>query len=353
MTRKTIRPSSAAAQTAHLIVGLDMGYGYTKAVTETYNSAFPSVIGHARTIRFNADETADKYPGMTLVDGVDTLFVGELALSQLNINALRRLRSRAAAHDNEMASNFRRRLMLVALGRIGEHLKIEDTVHVIIGTGLPVDHMADADNLRDLLIGPHSVKTDRAAFVANIVDVRIMPQPYGSIYSEMLLPTGALNKHYNYTRTGVIDIGTYTVDLTVDDDGEFVAGASGSLEAGIHMAHDAIAEGINNRHRARATQRQIDDVLRTGFLTAYGQREDWRMEVASALKPLQDAVIALATERWDSGLGLDVVQVTGGGAPLVFDAVRAIYPQAVMLPDPHLANARGYLHYANFKSRSV
>ncbi|MDZ4768382.1 MAG: ParM/StbA family protein [Chloroflexota bacterium] len=350
MTRKQVRSGSPPPTT--LVVGLDMGYGYTKAVTENYSVSFPSVIGHARTIRFNAKEIAEKYPGMSLTDGVDALFIGELALSQLNTNALRRLRSRATAHDNEMATNFRRRLMFAALGRIGEHLRIEDTVHVIISTGLPVDHMADAASLKSLLIGPHSVMTDRAAFVAHVSDVRIMPQPYGSIYSEMLLPDGALNARYTHTRTGVIDIGTYTVDLTVDDDGEFVAGSSGSLEAGIHMAEDAISEGINNRHRARATQRQIDEVLRTGYLIAYGQREDWRREVSNALKPLQDAVIALATERWDSGLNLDRVQVTGGGAPLVFDALRAIYPQAVMLPDPHLANARGYLRYARFKARS-
>jgi hypothetical protein len=40
--------------------------------------------------------------------------------------------------------------------------------------------------------------------------------------------------------------------------------------------------------------------------------------------------------------------LSGGGAELVRDSVMAAYPQTVIVPQPQIANARGYLNYALF-----
>lgn len=55
----------------------------------------------------------------------------------------------------------------------------------------------------------------------NVTEVRVMPQPYGTAYSQMLTPNGEINVHHTYMRTGIVDVGTYTVDIALDDDGEF------------------------------------------------------------------------------------------------------------------------------------
>jgi plasmid segregation protein ParM len=335
-----------------MTIGLDMGYGYTKAVTASDSIIFPSVMGQAGNINFRAEEITSKYPGMTLLDKADRLWLGDLALSQLRTTQLRRLRARATTGDNEIANDFRRRLMLAAIGLLGARANVEETLHVQIATGLPVDHMLDAIDLKTNLIGTHLIKTDSAAFIANVTDVFVMPQPYGSMYAESLTPTGAINKHYTYTRTGVCDIGTYTLDIAVDDDMEYIASESGSLEAGLYLAHEYIAEAINARHRERPSQRVVEDVIKHGYFSAFGEREDMRAEVEQALKPLREAVVTLANDRWGRGMNLEVIYLTGGGAPLVASAMRAIYRHAHVLENPVFANARGYLQFALFKAQS-
>jgi hypothetical protein len=51
-----------------LTVGLDIGYGVVKALTADATILFPSVCGHAREIKFQADEIAARYPGDEIGD---------------------------------------------------------------------------------------------------------------------------------------------------------------------------------------------------------------------------------------------------------------------------------------------
>jgi flagellar hook protein FlgE len=53
-----------------------------------------------------------------------------------------------------------------------------------------------------------------------------------------LTETGEINEHHTYMRTGVVDVGTYTVDLALDDNGEFVDAESGSVESGVYTCQD-------------------------------------------------------------------------------------------------------------------
>ena len=57
------------------------------------------------------------------------------------------------------------------------------------------------------------------------------------------------------------------------------------------------------------------------------------------------------SEKWQRGTTVDVVYLSGGGAQLVVNDVKAAYPQTVLVQDAQLANARGYLNYARFIAR--
>lgn len=46
-----------------LTVGLDIGYGVVKVATNESVFAFPSVMGHAREIKFQQESIQQKYPG--------------------------------------------------------------------------------------------------------------------------------------------------------------------------------------------------------------------------------------------------------------------------------------------------
>ncbi|MBZ0282556.1 MAG: ParM/StbA family protein [Anaerolineae bacterium] len=333
-----------------LAVGLDIGYGVVKVVTNDEALAFPSVIGHAREIKFQQEAIQQKYPGDQITDDEGEWFVGDLALAQLPPGELLRLRGRTA-NEKTMGNTFRLRLAKVAIGKLVSGVWGRDVVHLRISTGLPVDHMRDATELKEALQGQHLIQTDSCEVIANVTDVIVMPQPYGSAYSQMLTPTGEINVYHTYMRTGIVDVGTYTVDIALDDDGEFVDSESGSVEGGVYTAQERISAMLERDYREKMPYKIIEQVLRTGIFTASGKPIDYSEEVEDALSPLRSATLNLMSEKWQRGTTVDVIYLSGGGAELVYEQVVDAYPQTKLVPDAQMANARGYLYYVNFAGR--
>lgn len=344
--------TQAAASASIVTIGLDIGYGMVKAVTAGAEPLlFPSVWGHARNIKFNAEKLAIDYPGDQITDDSGAWFVGSLANSQLTAGEILRLRGRTA-NEADVGNAARARLAKVALGKLLPGRRNGEAVHVRIATGLPVDHMSSAPALKAALIGQHRVQTDSADFVANIVDVIVMPQPYGTIYSEMLTPAGDLNPCHTATRTGVVDVGTYTVDLALDDSGEYIDSESGSVESGVYLAQQTISQLISDKHGQIPKAATVEEVLRTGCLRAKGKVIDYSADVQEALEPIRSAAISKMGELWKAGLDVHVIYLSGGGASLVEKAVKAAgFGQAQLVENAQIANARGYLNYALFKAK--
>jgi len=328
-------------------MGLDIGYGVVKAVTADQVVMFPSVMGHAREIKFQQEDMARRHPGDQMTDDEGDWFVGDLALAQLPPGELLRLRGRTA-NESTMGNAFRLRLAKVAIGKVMQGMWNRDIVHIRIATGLPTDHMRDAAELKASLIGQHLIKTDTADLIANVTEVMVMPQPYGTIYSTTLNETGEINRQHTYRRTGVCDVGTYTVDLALDDEGEFVDAESGSVESGVYTAQERISTALERDYREKMPFKIVEEVLRTGIFHANGQSVDYSAIVEEALGPLRSATLNLMSEKWQRGTTVDVVYLSGGGAELVVHEVRAAYPQTQLVTDAQLANARGYLNYARF-----
>jgi len=331
-------------------MGLDIGYGVVKAVTADQVVMFPSVMGHAREIKFQQEDMARRHPGDQMTDDEGDWFVGDLALAQLPPGEILRLRGRTA-NESTMGNAFRLRLAKVAIGKVMQGMWNRDIVHIRIATGLPTDHMRDAAELKASLIGQHLIKTDTAELIAHVSEVMVMPQPYGTIYANTLTETGEINRQHTYRRTGVCDVGTYTVDLALDDEGEFVDAESGSVESGVYTAQERIAAALERDYREKMPFKIVEEVLRTGIFHANGQPVDYREIVEEALAPLRSATLNLMSEKWQRGTTVDVVYLSGGGAELVVEDVREAYPQTVMVSGAQLANARGYLNYARFIAR--
>lgn len=344
-SNKGKQPTQPIQQRPHIqTVGLDVGYGFTKAMSDTAPVFFPSVAGHSHEIKFKANEISAKYPGDQLTDIHGEWFIGDLALKQVPHNELLQLQGRTGNGD-EFGMQFRVRMMHAALAKLFPYTD-GDTIHIRLATGLPVDHMQDASTMKAALLGPHRIKTNNADFIANVVDVAVMPQPYGTIYSQMLKPDGTLNPYHTANRTAVLDVGRYTIDATLDDNGEYIDAESGSSESGVYTAQQRIAAVLEADFREKPSHEMVESVLRNGTIKAFGEDYDYQAEVKEALKPLRDATLALMSRLWKTGMGLDVIYVAGGGGPLVSEIVRKAYRQARLVENAQISNAVGYRSYA-------
>lgn len=340
-------PSPLADLICAVTVGIDIGFGVTKAVTHTGKSVlFPSVCGVAREFKFQGEKITEKHPGDQLTDEDGNWFVGDLALRQLRPDEILKLRARAS---NDVGNAFRVRMMKAALGKLLPGLRNgADVVHVRLATGLPVDHMPDAGKLKAALLGQHIIHTDQTKFIANVVEVMVMPQPYGTIYSKQILPTGQLDPSYIYTLTGVIDTGTYSVDFAVDDDGEYISQYSGSIEAGVYTIQEKIAVHLEDTYKQKFPLHDIEKVLRAKKLNIAGKPVDFTKTVDEYIGQMADGVVMKAADLWKEAGRLDVIWLSGGGAALVEKAILSVYPQAQLVKSAQTANAQGYCNYAMF-----
>jgi plasmid segregation protein ParM len=330
-------------------IGLDIGYGVTKVTDGETHVKFPSVAAHAHNLKYQSDKISAKYPGDEIADEDGDWFVGDLAIKQAPLSEHLTLRGRTNNEDFNMA--FRLRMMKVALAKIMPHQN-GDVVHIIISTGLPVDHMPDAALLKASLIGQHKITTNNASFIANVVDVLVMPQPAGAIYSVMMTADGELNPYHTATTTGVADVGTFTLDVALDDDGEFVDAQGGTLESGIHTAQQRISDTFEAEFRAKPTPKQIEQILTKGYVKINGVVIDYSHHSREALKPVHDGLKSLMGKKWGVATHVDLILIVGGGAEVVDKDVLQAYPQAIVVDNPQMANAIGYLNYARFLARN-
>lgn len=330
---------------AAVVLGLDIGYGVTKVYDGRQSIMFPSVWGTRRLLKFQEADIHAKYPGETITDDEGEWFVGELAASQLPTGAQRRLRGRRS--DEATAGNAARvRLAKVALGQLYLNIQEGDVVQVRIATGLPVDHMHGAADLKAALLGQHRILTDRSDFIADVVEVMVMPQPYGTIYANMILPNGKINPTHVATRTGVCDIGTYTIDVALDDDGEFIDAASGSTEAGMYMAQDIIATMYEQEYHEKPSYRVVNEAMVRGTIRVKGSMINISDDLEQAIAPVRQAAVELMADKWGAGNSVDVIYCSGGGASPAFRMIHEAFDHAVLMDNAQMANAMGYRNYA-------
>ena len=354
------RPNKKATQAAPLpdsdailTMGLDIGYGAVKAVAELYEPIiFPSVWGKAREIAAETGFDPVDYPGDQLTDDSGAWFVGNLANKQLAEAEISFLQGRGA-NEAEIGNAARVRLAKAAIGKLFAGKRGGDVVHLRIATGLPVDHLDGSADLKAALLGQHLIKTDQAEFVANVSEVMVMPQPYGTIYANSLTNAGEINPCHTAMRTGVIDVGTYSIDYTVDDDGEYIDSESGSAEGGIYLARREIADKIDKFTGQKPKPGMVEEILLTGCFRYRGKTIDYSREVEAAYDNVRRACLDKLTQLWGAAAFIDAIYLSGGGASIVEKAIKdAGYSQAVQVENPQTANARGYLNYALWRAKA-
>lgn len=333
-----------------LKVGLDIGYGLTKVITDNDQMfIFPSTYGDSVQLRFQKDSILARYPGDVVNHKGREYFIGNLAQAQLQEGLQLKLRGRSADPHAE----FRVRLIfaLAAIGKLFEGVYTGDNevYQVEIATGLPVRHLEDNDIFKQMLTGQHRIRTNSCDILINVINVYVMPQPYGTFYTEFLNPDGALNECYTARKTGMVDIGTYSVDLAVDEDGDYIDRLSTSNESGVYSAHERLAPAIESIIREKPTVKLVDEVLRCKCLTSAGKDYDMSEYVDDALRPLIESVLIILQNTWQAAGLFHNILVAGGGAEFVIDAIRNIYPHARIVDNPKTSNAEGYLRYLKYQ----
>ncbi len=327
------------------VLGADIGFGYTKATDGRQFQVFKSVVGEASEIQF----TDVLVPGATqnprhIEYGGQAFFVGELAEAQS--------RGRGFTLDqNQFLVQYAKTLALTALAPFADD---GDPVRLV--TGLPINFFRRyKDSLTTLLQARHQITLvmpngERKDKNLLIDRVRVIPQPFGSMFNLMLNDFGKPSSQRFLTdKIGIIDIGFRTADYTISDKTKFSERGSMSSDSGISAAYTAIAHLLHEKSGVTIELYRLYEAVNRGNIKIKGKRYEIAGLVQQAFQQLATRIATEVNRLWADDWDIDAIVITGGGG-LALAPLLAPMLEGEVLPmpadvDARLNNVAGYWKY--------
>ena len=319
-------------------VGYDGGFYAVKGVSAKSVTIFPSFavrpvesllsLNDHMTVIIQSERTGD-------------LLVGKEAVKK----------GRAGARQ-EIANWIRSREYLAMFYRALSDLTAAKGVRINLVTGLPLaDYGRDKDVLRAVLEGPHTfTRLGRHAQTFTVESVRVVPQAWGAVLYLLLDDRGrVMEPELLNERVAVLDIGGRTVNyLSVDGLADIPAESEGTNRGAWNVMR-AVRDYFNGEHPE--LNRLRDHAIMEAILSNEIYDANERVDLTPVTEPIKadigQEIVDTAEQHWGARAATHRrILVIGGGAYLWKDHIMQAFPQAIVLPQPELANAKGFYRFA-------
>ncbi|MDT8440290.1 MAG: ParM/StbA family protein [Desulfuromonadales bacterium] len=326
------------------ILGIDIGFGFTKATDGRQNLVFKSVLGESTDIQFReallGESGAEQIHLQVEIDG-KSYFIGELAERQSNVRFF-------TLDQTQFISKFAKVLALAAAAKM-----VKGFVPVNLVTGLPIGfYRQQKDELAKLLTGEHQiVLTDvsgkREEKSIKIDKVRVIPQPFGSLFNLMLNDVGELrDRRLVKDKIGVIDIGFRTSDYTISDKMRYSERGSRTTDSGIARAFNVIAAKLRENSGVNVELYRLFEAIDKGSIKIRGKVYDLKGISEQVFNQLATSVANEIDRLWVDDWDIDAMVITGGGGAVLAKYLKPLLNGEVLESNPEddmrLYNVHGY-----------
>lgn len=335
-----------------VIVGLDIGYGHTKWVTnkngEVKRGLFPSVAPITRRERSVEGGGMNTLRTVTVRVGDNNYVVGRDAYHEADSNFARPRLADFSATESYHA------LMLGGLSLCGER----DIDQLVVG--LPLTTMAAYHaTLQQRYQGEHVIGASYAnrKVEVNVRNVTVTSQPAGAMIQAV-----SLNPDLRKTTNLVIDLGYFTMDFLMCDGLRPFYARSGAVEGGMSAYYEDLSSLVGDKLAdiGIANIGKVDHFrLEEALSNAEEQNPVYKLRDGSKTIDITDCIDRsrsklnqyldqMVTTLGTSSLGLiSTVVLAGGGAQLMLPTVRQRLGERhdyVTVSNSQFAIANGYAH---------
>jgi plasmid segregation protein ParM len=331
------------------VLGIDIGFGFTKATNGQDTLIFKSLLGDAADIQFWADfgDNAPTDHIHVTIDG-ESYFIGDLAEQQSSVLNF-------TLDQERLLSDYVKTLSLTAAGMLMQDESATNTPINLI-SGLPIGYFKENHNrFNEKLAGHHTItyhssdgKQENREIYIN--KVRMLPQPMGSIVNLLMNDSGKIAvPDLAKQKIGVVDIGFRTTDLAILDRLRYINRGSKTIDMGIAKGFGVIANKLREKSSVNVELYRLYRAAETGTITMRGHGFSFpkiRDQVYSQLATsIADEIDRLWANDWD----IESIFLSGGGSrelagflePLIVGNVIPIDPDQ----DSRLNNVKGYFKY--------
>lgn len=328
------------------LLGLDIGFGFTKCVDGERVVIFPSSMRRDEdTPRSASGLPADAYT-IAVPDG-NYRVGGNMGGPSLLEDFARR--------PERLFDTYGKNLALTAIAPFSEQ---ESPLHVMVG--LPFSQTPQWETaLVSRLTGYHKFdlyQSDGRCARKNvhIRKVRVVPHPMGTFTSLIMDAKGRLrDSPYRESKIALVDIGFRTTDVLVLAGTRVCHRGSGTIDMGMANGIEAIAHKIYREAQSLPDLGSLLTAIRRGFIRIEEQeynlqplRQRTYQELSSALA---DRINYHLKDDWDA----ENVLLTGGGATDLAEYLAPLINSEVVLiehdRDARLNNADGQLRLARHR----
>ncbi len=334
------------------VIGIDIGFGFTKATNGKETIIFKSLFGDASEIQFWAD-FGDSSPTDHIHVSIDgkSYFVGDLAEQQSSVLNF-------TLDQERLISDYVRILALTVSGLFyNNNTPINVPINVV--SGLPIDYFKqNHERFNEILTGHHTVsyhshngeKSTREIYINK---VRMLPQPLGSILNKLMDANGNIvDEELASQKVGVVDIGFRTTDFTVLDHLRYIDRGSRTIDTGISKGFSVISNKLREKCGVGVELYRLYKAAEEGTIKMRGHGfsfEKIRDQVYSQLATtIANELDRLWADDWD----IDAIILTGGGCRELAQYLQPLITGNVIPvdsnTDPRLNNVHGYAKYGRY-----
>jgi len=334
------------------ILGIDIGFGFTKATDGKQTVIFKSIFGDANDIQFWTDFSENPVLDHlhVTIDG-KSYFIGDLAEQQSSVLNF-------TLDQERLITDFVR---ILALTVAGMFFKNSGPINVPINvvSGLPIGYFKqNYARFNEIMTGHHTVtyhsyNGEQTTKEIYINKVRMLPQPLGTVLNLLMNNNGKIvNDELANQKIGVVDIGFRTTDFTILDHLRYIDRGSRTIETGISKGFGVISNKLREKCGVNVELYRLYKAAEMGSIKMKGHGFTFtkiRDQVYSQLAgTIANDIDRLWADDWD----IDTIVLTGGGCrelaqylqPLIHGNVQPVEPGS----DPRLNNVLGYLKYGKY-----
>jgi len=329
------------------VIGIDIGFGFTKATDGNDFLIFKSIYGEAVELQFNENllgNSTDNQHLQIILNGT-SYFIGEFAERQSSTRSF-------TLDQTQFVSDSSLIFALATLSKLVKDPK--QPVHLVVG--LPLGHYRQyKEELSNILKGKHTFTTvdsqeKKTDMSVTIADVRVLPQPIGTVMDRLLDNTGVPeHRRFATDNIGIIDVGFCTTDYTISDKGRYSERGSLTTRNGISEAFSKISAKLQKASGVNIEIYRLFEAIDAGSIKIRGKVYDLKQITELAFQQLAANIASDANKVWQDDWDIDVIMITGGGgavlAPFLQSQIEGVIIPIEQDLDYRLHNVRGYYKY--------
>jgi plasmid segregation protein ParM len=311
--------------------GVDVGFGFTKAVSESGKKIiFPSAVSKTYITDIGLKPTSDYF-----VTYMNQIYAVGKAATQCLI-------TETSFSEERFATEFSKILVLTAL------VAIESDREVELGLGLPLMLYSKLkDRVKNYFEFAEEIIVDKnsIAHSYHIARCEVFPQGVGALFS--------ISSPVEDGIYCILDVGFRTTDVIVveikNKNINPLLDMCFTVDKGMSLAVERLGLMIERKYGVSYDTSLLFDIHERSHISVRGRKIDIEPHKKEVFGAIADDIVQSISRRLQRGFDtFDGVLVAGGGAFIVASVLQKEFDNVQVLDDAQFANAKGYLMLLNF-----